>query len=215
VIGNSVALCPSDQMIALSQEAADDFVAGVVGVGDEVEGLGNGQGGVDGGFFSSNQLVFVGQTISWSRDIYENGTFIGEGTSTLDVLDHTSVTVPAGTYGDCLHLRLTGSGQNPQLWDWWMARGVGLVKRAALVTHRRNGDSGHVGREPDRRSTSPRRVLPAKARGLETNRSAPMKWPSHVAALIVLPTLIAFSANQALGATPPHQHRPNLKILQC
>jgi hypothetical protein len=39
VIGHGVDSYPRDQMIALTQEAPDDFLAGIVRVGDEVERL--------------------------------------------------------------------------------------------------------------------------------------------------------------------------------
>jgi len=88
---------------------------------------------VDGGFLSSNQVVSVGQTFSFTRDMYENGLFVGQGTFTLDVLAHTNVTVPAGSYADCLLLRFTmAAGGTPQVWESWMAKGVGQVKQRGV-----------------------------------------------------------------------------------
>jgi hypothetical protein len=47
-VGNGVGLHPGDQMIVIFEQAGDDLAGGIVGVGDEVEGCGDGGGAEEG-----------------------------------------------------------------------------------------------------------------------------------------------------------------------
>ena len=41
-VGDGIGLHPGDQMVVLPEQAGDDLVCGIVGVGDEVAGFGDG-----------------------------------------------------------------------------------------------------------------------------------------------------------------------------
>jgi hypothetical protein len=71
----------------------------------------------------------VGQTLSLTRNIYLDGDYVGQGTVKVQLLDVSTVTVPAGTYPGCLRLRLTITlGGQSESHDEWLAPGVGMVK---------------------------------------------------------------------------------------
>jgi len=78
----------------------------------------------------------IGQTSSQSADYYTNGVYAGVLSCSLQVIDTLPVTVPAGTFSDCVHVRLTitKSGNEPgvQVKDEWWARGVGPVKKQGI-----------------------------------------------------------------------------------
>jgi len=87
---------------------------------------------VDGGGYWGD-VVTTGQVCSDTADAYMNGSYAGEASLQLEILEQTSVTVPAGTYPDCLHLRfayLTGEG--PRVFEEWWAKGVGAVKQRGV-----------------------------------------------------------------------------------
>lgn len=98
---------------------------------------------VDGGLLLGD-ISRVGQHVSGHVDLYENGLFQGASASVVRLLERTNLVVPAGSYADCLHLRVVLGGRTNDL--WW-AKGVGEVKRRTsdsawgtelleLVTHR-------------------------------------------------------------------------------
>ncbi|MCL4787208.1 MAG: hypothetical protein KJ070_10500, partial [Verrucomicrobia bacterium] len=83
----------------------------------------------DRGFVWTNGVT-VGQTLSLTRNLYENGKYVGQGTLKLQVLDFSTVTVPAGTFPGCLRVRLTlSAGGESQTHDDWLAPGIGMVKQ--------------------------------------------------------------------------------------
>ncbi len=70
-------------------------------------------------------------TMAPTVSVYENGVLVGEGTGAFG-FTLESVAVPAGTFANCVRIRVTysfpepiGSGGSN---EWW-ARGVGMVKR--------------------------------------------------------------------------------------
>jgi hypothetical protein len=82
----------------------------------------------DRGFVWTNRMA-VGQTLSLTRNIYLDGDYVGQGTVKVQLLDVSTVTVPAGTYPSCLRLRLTITlGGQSESHDEWLAPGVGMVK---------------------------------------------------------------------------------------
>ncbi len=82
---------------------------------------------VDGGL-NLGTVMTVGQSVQDSKDIYFNGTYSGTITVTVSLLDISNVTVPAGTFNNCLHLRFTFAGELNQSSEEWWAPGVGMVK---------------------------------------------------------------------------------------
>ncbi len=76
----------------------------------------------------------IGQSITRTVDAYVNATFTSQATYTLQLVERVSVTVPAGDYPDCLHLKytLTLPGENQTNHEWW-ALGVGMVKKTVSV----------------------------------------------------------------------------------
>ena len=88
---------------------------------------------VDPGDTPAPSLVSIGQTISSTNDFYTNGVFCGQGVVAIEILEHTNVIVPAGTYPDCLLLRWTlGGVYEAQIYETWMARSVGVVKKLGI-----------------------------------------------------------------------------------
>lgn len=82
----------------------------------------------DPGFVFSNRMSF-GQTIRLTNDVYTGGVCIGQGAFAVRLIDLADVTVPYGTFRDCLHLEInyTIGGKTRQEENWW-AMGVGPVK---------------------------------------------------------------------------------------
>lgn len=100
---------------------------GWVGSDDDDESL-----RVDRGFLITNRVA-IGQTISLTRGIYLDGSYVGQATLKLQLLDVSTVTVPAGTYPGCLRVRLTVSaGGESQTHDDWLAPGIGMVKQQGV-----------------------------------------------------------------------------------
>ena len=74
-----------------------------------------------------------GQRIELSVPYYFFGTLSGVYYCALELLDNEIVTVPAGTFSDCIHLRFYSStvgfaDPDAQVFDEWWARGVGIVR---------------------------------------------------------------------------------------
>ncbi len=84
---------------------------------------------IDGGCALPASVV-VGNTYSPTADYYYNGAYQGVYAHSVQVLDVFPVTVPAGTFADCVHLRIspTFDGMPFDPTDEWWARGVGMVK---------------------------------------------------------------------------------------
>jgi hypothetical protein len=82
----------------------------------------------DRGFVWTNRVA-VGQTLSLTRNLYLDGDYVGQGTLKVQLLDVSTVTVPAGTYPGCLRVRITLTfGGQSETHDEWMAPGLGMVK---------------------------------------------------------------------------------------
>ena len=80
------------------------------------------------GFVWTNRMA-VGQTLSLTRNVYFNGAYQGQGTAKIQLLDVSTVTVPAGTYPGCLHIRISITiGGQTDVHDEWLAPGLGMVK---------------------------------------------------------------------------------------
>lgn len=88
----------------------------------------------DGGF-SYPTSVGVGQSYIDAGDVFINGIFQFEAVMQLQVLDTTPLTVPAGLFSDCVHLRftVTNGGTVIDQWDEWWARNVGMIKLQGLA----------------------------------------------------------------------------------
>lgn len=85
---------------------------------------------VDQGFVFGD-AIRLGQSLSQTRDAYESGEYIGPETTVVEVLEIVDVTVPAGTFADCLHLRFRDDLGNlgfEDVWEEWWAPGVGPVR---------------------------------------------------------------------------------------
>ncbi len=90
---------------------------------------GSEQSHMDGGLVFP-EIVNTGSSYAPTADAYVNGRFQATVTDTMQVLDTLPVTVPAGTFPDCVHLRfrISVGALLIQSWDEWWARGVGIVK---------------------------------------------------------------------------------------
>ena len=87
---------------------------------------------IDQGFIVTNRLA-VGQVVSLTRSAYTNGVYRGQATAKLQLLEVTNVTVPAGLFVGCLHVRITFSlGGSSQSHDDWLASAGGLVKQQGV-----------------------------------------------------------------------------------
>lgn len=87
---------------------------------------------VDGGVVFPAQMA-VGASATNVADAYLFGSFAGVMTNVLQVLERTSLTVPAGYFPDVLHVRQTvGFPGGTQVQDQWWARSVGRIKRQGI-----------------------------------------------------------------------------------
>jgi uncharacterized delta-60 repeat protein len=87
---------------------------------------------VDGGAIYPAQMA-VGSSATSIADAYLSGTFAGVMTNVLQVVERTSLTVPAGYFPDVLHVRMSiAMPGNSQVHDEWWARSVGKIKRAGI-----------------------------------------------------------------------------------
>jgi len=87
-------------------------------------------GGLTNAFLALNNGIAVGHTATLHADAYLNGVHVGTATYTFTLLGLSTVTVPAGTYSDCLHVKFTANipGVNLSQNEQWWAQGVGPVK---------------------------------------------------------------------------------------
>lgn len=68
----------------------------------------------------------IGQTRETSASAYSSGNYIGELTASISLIGIETVTVPGGTFDDCLHLRF--NIDDSQRYDEWWAKGAGVVR---------------------------------------------------------------------------------------
>lgn len=83
--------------------------------------------------FADPFAINVPQSVT--DNICVNGSAAGDATYSVTVLEKTALTVSAGTFGDCVHLRIEKSrvgGDEPEVEEQWWARGVGLVKHVGI-----------------------------------------------------------------------------------
>ena len=86
----------------------------------------------DGGVGFPAQMT-VGASATAKTGDYSFGTNVGTMSLTLQLLEHTSLTVPAGSFPDVLHLRWSSSGGGKtQTFDLWWARAVGMIKKLGI-----------------------------------------------------------------------------------
>lgn len=115
-----------------SNDAWEDYITlsngwGMLGSDDTLESV-----RVDPPLLITNRLI-VGQTVAQTRNIYLDGTYLGQATFKLQLLDVSDVTVPAGTFPNCLHVRITlTAGGSSMVHDDWMAESVGMVKQQGV-----------------------------------------------------------------------------------
>ncbi len=84
---------------------------------------------VDGGLNFGDSLA-MGETTTTSAPGYSGGVYIGEFNASISLLGIETITVPAGTFQNCLHLRF--SINDEQTHDEWWCQGVGIVKMAGI-----------------------------------------------------------------------------------
>jgi hypothetical protein len=110
-----------------------------------------------GGLVAPVQMA-VGSSATPTADVFNFGKYVGSGSITFQLLEHTNLTVPAGHFPDVLHLRLKfvipGS---VQVHDEWWARSVGGIKRSGI-----SGDGSKVSYELIRYSLPSAQLLVAQ-----------------------------------------------------
>lgn len=84
----------------------------------------------DGGLNFGSSLA-IGETTMTSAPAYSAGEYIGEFNANISLIDIETITVPAGTFYDCLHLQF--NFDDLQIHDAWWAKGVGEVKMAGIA----------------------------------------------------------------------------------
>jgi hypothetical protein len=87
---------------------------------------------LDGGLIAPAQMA-VGSSARLKAIAYNFGIYVGEASVNFQLIEHTSLTVPAGSFPDVLHLRwsLTILGIS-QVHDEWWARSVGRIQRQGI-----------------------------------------------------------------------------------
>lgn len=79
------------------------------------------------------EKMAIGAKATARSAAYMFGDYVGKLRVTLAVLDNGSLTVPAGTFPDVLHVRFTILVPgHPQVHDEWWAKSVGLIKRQGI-----------------------------------------------------------------------------------
>jgi len=86
----------------------------------------------------------VGQSATRQGPVYDGaGRFLGNASLTMQLIERTAVTVPAGTFADCVHLRFTLTlDGSPQVQDVWWALGVGQVRRTRISGYEPDENNG-------------------------------------------------------------------------
>ena len=74
------------------------------------------------------ETIVIGENNYDSTSAYLNGSTVGDVNMQVALLEVVDVSVPAGIFKNCLHLRFTATGVMNQVWDEWWAQGVGIVK---------------------------------------------------------------------------------------
>lgn len=75
-------------------------------------------------------IMRVGQTVKGKADFYGKGEYFGEISYSIKLLDRNPVSVGAGNFNDCIHLRIIAqAGTTRQVAEEWWAKNVGMVKR--------------------------------------------------------------------------------------
>lgn len=111
---------------------------------------------VAGGFIVPAQMA-VGSGVTLKTNAYMFGANAGTASVTFQLLEHTSITVPVGTFSDVLHMRWTmAAPDGSQIHDEWWAKSVGCVKRLHI-----SGDSSAVSYELISYSLSPAPAIKA------------------------------------------------------
>ena len=85
-----------------------------------------------GGLMAPAQMS-VGSMVTVKADAYMFGVYIGVASVTIQLIEHTSLTVPVGSFPDVLHMRwsLVFPG-GTQVHDEWWARSVGKIQRVGI-----------------------------------------------------------------------------------
>jgi len=86
----------------------------------------------DGGVILPEYMT-AGSSVTNQADVYVGGTFAGGMTLIVELMERTSVIVPAGSFPDVLRIRIaTGAPGDVSVHDEWWAKWVGSVKKAGV-----------------------------------------------------------------------------------
>ncbi|MBN2164426.1 MAG: SUMF1/EgtB/PvdO family nonheme iron enzyme [Pontiellaceae bacterium] len=98
--------------------------------GDDMDGE---QTRFDGGLNMGGTFA-VGQTVTNSASLYLDGIYRKDVSINVQLLGIETVTLLAGTFEDCLHLRFSPDNGNPddQVWDEWRSITLGIVKMKGI-----------------------------------------------------------------------------------
>ena len=136
---------------------------------------------VAGGFVAPAQMV-VGASASLKANAYMFGTNAGTANITIQLLEHTDLTVPAGYFPDVLHLRWNMTAPDgAQVHDEWWANAVGRIKRLHI-----SGSSSAVSYELINYSLPPTPMLAATAVPKISVPPAPLQFDCSNGALSVV-----------------------------
>jgi hypothetical protein len=86
--------------------------------------------------------LILGQTVTGNATLYQNGVPLGAGALNLNFPEVDDVTVPAGTFANCMKLEVSesGPGGGEHLYEW-LAPGVGEVMQDETAFQNSNNDS--------------------------------------------------------------------------
>jgi len=112
---------------------------------------------IAGGFIAPAQMA-VGAIVTLKTNAYMFGTNAGTASITFQLIEHTSLTVPAGSFPDVLHMRWNmAAPDSAQVHDEWWAKSVGKIKRLHI-----SGNSSAVSYELIQYSLPPAPLIAAK-----------------------------------------------------
>jgi hypothetical protein len=84
---------------------------------------------IAGGWIAPAQMA-VGASVTLKTNAYMFGTYAGTASITFQLIEHTNIIVPAGSFPDVLRMRWNMvSPDGAQVHDEWWAKAVGRIKR--------------------------------------------------------------------------------------
>lgn len=129
----------------------------------------------------------IGESATWQGSFYDgSGNVFADGSLTLQIIEQTAATVPAGTFSDCIHLRVTiTAGALTQVQEEWWALGVGRIRMTRISGYEPEQNDGGYLQELESYATAAPTLAPSLT---STPTAVPSATPTLTIAPAVTPT---------------------------